>query len=61
MAAKPTYAELEKRIRILEETAKGEWMQAAVDASGDAIGVSTAVKGSSLLLTHLRISDPVNP
>ena len=42
MTAKPTYEELEQRIRVLEETAKSELMQTAVDASSDAIGMSTA-------------------
>jgi PAS domain S-box-containing protein len=41
MTTKPTYAELEQRIRVLEETAKGEWIQTAVDTSVDAIGMST--------------------
>jgi PAS domain S-box-containing protein len=33
---------LEQRIRALEETAKGQLIQTAVDAAGDAIGMSTA-------------------
>jgi PAS domain S-box-containing protein len=42
MAQKPTYEEVEQRIRVFEETAEGKWIQAAVDASSEAIGISTA-------------------
>lgn len=42
MTTKPIFSELEQGIRVLEETAKSEWIRTAVDASGDAIGISTA-------------------
>ena len=41
MATKPTYSELERQTKLLEKAAGVEWMQMAVNASGDAIGIST--------------------
>ena len=40
MSTKPTYAELERRVNVLEEIIKGESIQVAVDASGVAVGIS---------------------
>ena len=42
MTTKPTYTELEQKIRDLEERVQDNWTRKAVDASSDAIGISTA-------------------